>query len=210
VIVSTERASYHSSLRDEQARQTRLRIRQAARELFASRGFTATTVVEIARLAGVSPATVYAAFESKAGVVVAMLEEMEESAGIGRKLRDLFETADPLELLRDYVSIHCELFEGNADILRAAMRAIEDPEVAALAEEGDRHRREVIDFITARWKEAGILKAGLDEKGAADRLWLLTTVEGYLNAVDRLGWESDEYQTWLTQIATTELFGVER
>lgn len=39
----------------------------------------------------------------------------------------------------------------STDILRAAMRAIEEPEVAALAEEGDCHRREVIDGLTRRW-----------------------------------------------------------
>lgn len=196
---------YSSSLRDEQARQTRLRIRQAARELYASKGFSATTISEIADRAGVSPATVYAAFESKAGLVVAMLEDMEESVGIGHHLREVFDEADPRQALRMFVSLHCDLFESSADILRAAMRAIEDPEVAALATEGDGHRREVIDRLTSRWKQSGILRRGLTPQAAADRLWLLTTVEGYLNAVDRLGWAPEAYETWLTDLAEAEL-----
>lgn len=202
--MSTER-SYHSSLRDEQARQTRLRIRQAARDLFAEQGFTATTVSEIARAAGVSPATVYATFESKAGVVVSMLQDMEESVGIGKKMWNAFDAAHPRDLLRMHVALHCQLFRESADILRAAMRAIEDPAVAALAAEGDRHRREVIDFMVGRWDESGILKPGLTREAAADRLWLLTTVEGYLNAVDRLGWSPEEYEEWLADLAETEL-----
>lgn len=197
--------SYRSSLRDEQARQTRLRIRQAAHELYASRGFSATTITDIADRAGVSPATVYAAFESKAGLVVAMLEDMEESVGISEHLREVFEEADPRQALKMFVSSHCDLFESSADILRAAMRAIEDPDVAALAAEGDGHRREVIDRLASRWKQAGILRRGLTPQAAADRLWLLTTVEGYLNAVDRLGWAREEYEAWLVDLAETEL-----
>lgn len=202
--MSTERP-YYSSLRDEQARQTRLKIRQAARDLFATQGFTATTISEIARAAGVSPATVYATFESKAGLVVAMLQDMEESVGIGKRMWTAFEEAEPKELLRLYVSFHCELFREGSDILRAAMRAIEDPEVAALAGEGDKHRREVVDYLVGRWDQSGILKSGLSPEAAADRLWLLTTVEGYLNAVDRLGWSPEEYEEWLADMAEREL-----
>lgn len=202
--MSSER-TYHSSLRAEQAQQTARRIRQAARELFATQGFTATTVTQIARAAGVSPATVYATFDSKAGVVVAMLQEMEESAGIGEAMWEEFEKADPRELLRLHISAHCALFETSSDILRAAMRAIEDPEVAALAEAGDRNRRRVIDYLTSRWDEAGILKPGLTREVAADRFWLLTTVEGYLNAVDRLGWRPGDYEDWLTSLVEAEL-----
>lgn len=196
---------YQSSLRDEQARQTKLRIRGAARDLFASQGFTATTIAEIAQAAGVSTATVYATFESKAGLVSAMLEDMEESVGIGRRLQEMFDEPDPHEQLRLYVSAHCDLFSNSGDVLRAAMAAVEAPEVAVLAEEGDKHRREVIEMLTARWSKAGVLRSGLTPEAAADRLWLLTTVEGFLNAVDRLDWEPQEYEKWLADLAETEI-----
>ena len=201
---------YRSSLRDEQARQTRLRIRQAARELYAAQGFNATTIAEIAARAGVSPATVYAVFESKAGLVVAMLEDIEEGVGIGDHLELEFEDVDPRRQLRRFLTLHCDLFESSSDILRAAMRAIEDPEVAAFAAEGDSHRRRAIDGLTSSWEDAGALREGVTAAAAADRLWLLTTVEGYLNAVDRLGWSRDEYEAWLADLAETELFDPEQ
>lgn len=197
--------SYHSSLREEQARQTRLRIRQAARELFASHGFTATTIGEIAEKAGVSPATIYASFDSKAGVVAAMLEEIEESVGIGEQLEAVVAEADPHLQLRLYVATHCDLFRHSSDVLRAAMRAIEDPAVAALAAEGDRHRRQAIEVLTTQWDEAGVLRADLTAPSAADRLWLLTIVEGYLHATDSLGWSPDQYTVWLADLATREI-----
>lgn len=203
--MSTDR-SYSSSLRDEQARHTRLRIRQAARDLYAANGFLATTIAEIAERAGVSTATVYSAFDSKAGLVVAMLEDMEESAGTGEQLKELFSENDPHKQLRTYLSVHCDLFRNSSDLLRAAMRAIEDPEVAALAARGDTRRRQVIDQLASRWEEAGVLRRDLTPQAASERLWLLTTVEGYLNAIDRLGWTPEEYEIWLADLAERELF----
>lgn len=196
---------YRSSLREEQALQTRLRIRQAARELFATRGFTSTTIHEIAKSAGVAPATIYATYESKAGIVVAMLEDLEGEAGLGPQLEAVFAEPDPHRQLRAYVAVHCDLFTKGSDILRAALRALEDPHVAALAEAGDGHRRQVIDALIAKWQEAGALRPGLTRQQAADHLWLLTTVEGFLNAVDRLGWKPRTYQTWLGEVAEREI-----
>jgi AcrR family transcriptional regulator len=202
--MSSER-SYHSSLREEQALQTRLRIRRAARELFASQGFTSTTIGEIAESAGVSAATVYATYDSKPGIVVAMLEDLEEEAELGPKIEAVFAEPHPHRQLRAYVAAHCDLFTKGSDILRAAMRAIEDPGVAALAEAGDAHRRQVIDALTAGWQKAGALPPGLTQRQAADRLWLLTTVEGFLNATDRLGWSPRKYEKWLGDLAEREV-----
>lgn len=197
---------YSSTLREEQALQTRLRIRRAARELFSAQGFTSTTIAQIARSAGVSAATVYSAFESKAGIVVAMLEDLEEEAGIGMQLDAVFAEPDPGKQLRAYVATHCKLFAQGSDILRAALRTLEDPEVAALAEAGDGHRRQTIDALVARWHKTGALRPGLTRRQASDRLWLLTTVEGFLNAVDGLGWKPHKYETWLSELAEREIF----
>jgi len=56
---------YESPLRQEQARETRLRIVTAARDLFVAQGYGRTTMAEVARTAGVSVETVYAAFRTK-------------------------------------------------------------------------------------------------------------------------------------------------
>jgi AcrR family transcriptional regulator len=198
---------YRSSLREEQARRTRRLIRQAARELYGQRGFVATTVADIAERAGVSAATVYANYESKAGIVLAMLEEMLEAAGIPQGLGELFAEPNAGQQMRIWVDAHCALFEGGADILRAAMAAAQAPEVAALMERGDASRRHVIDRLVARWGEAGSLRAGLAPLDAADRMYLLTSVVSYLTAVDRLGWSPERYGEWLTGLLAREILG---
>src|ERR671938_1690262 len=56
---------YESARRQEQARETRLRIVAAARDLFVAKGYGQTTMAEVARTAGVAVETVYAAFRNK-------------------------------------------------------------------------------------------------------------------------------------------------
>ena len=51
--------------RRDRARATRLRITRAAYDLFCERGYTATTMAEIAESAGVAVQTVYFAFHTK-------------------------------------------------------------------------------------------------------------------------------------------------
>ncbi|MEP7025672.1 MAG: TetR family transcriptional regulator, partial [Actinomycetota bacterium] len=57
--------TYRSSVREEQARRTRLAILGAARLLFAEHGFAATTIAQIAAKAGVAVDTVYASVGAK-------------------------------------------------------------------------------------------------------------------------------------------------
>ena len=57
------------TLRDERAAVTRRRIAYAARALFGSRGYGATTLQAVADEAGVAVQTVYAVYGSKAGIL---------------------------------------------------------------------------------------------------------------------------------------------
>ena len=40
---------------------------------------------------------------------------------------------------------------------------------------------------------------------AAERLWLLTGVEQYLHAVDKLGWDPGQYEHWLGDLLEREI-----
>ena len=64
--------SYDSPRRREQAAATRRDILEAAQRLFERQGFAATKMAEIASEAGVALKTVYAAFETKSGVLRAL------------------------------------------------------------------------------------------------------------------------------------------
>lgn len=201
--MSTNRG-YRSSLREEQAQRTRLLIRRAARDLFGSRGFAATTIAHIAADAGVSAATVYAAYESKAGIVSAMLEELEESSDMGTLIPAIFAATDAHEQLRLWVNAHSALFAGGVAVLKGASQARSTPEVSVLYERGDARRRSVIEALVAGWEQQGLLRIPAAE--AADQMWMLTTVESYLAAIDQLGWASERYRDWLIEIMEHQVF----
>ncbi|MDQ1680520.1 MAG: hypothetical protein QOI42_1379, partial [Frankiaceae bacterium] len=71
--VNTPR-SYSSPLRAAQAQETRRRILDSARFLFAGNGYPTTTIAAIARHAGVSADTVYGAFGTKAHLLKQLLD----------------------------------------------------------------------------------------------------------------------------------------
>ena len=71
------------SLRERQAQLTRDEILKAARRLFAERGYTRTSVRDIAEAAGVSAQTVYDSIGSKQALVARLNDLIDVEAGIG-------------------------------------------------------------------------------------------------------------------------------
>ena len=206
----SSRRPYKSSLREERARETRLRIRGSARTLFAEKGFAETTVAAIADHAGVSAQTIYATFGSKGAIVAAILSDIEETADQQTWVARIVAEEDPHRQLRTFVAWNRTLFERSTPVLRAVAAARGDPDVAALAQRGDASRRRGTRELTAVLAEKGALRDGLTPEQAAERLWLLTTSEQYLLATDELGWNSDDYETWLADLLERELLGSRR
>src|SRR5262245_753620 len=95
------RRRYESARRREQAAATRRDILDAARRLFEEHGYTATSMAAIATEAGVALKTVYLAFETKRGVLLALwhllLRGDEEPVPVGERpwFREVVDTPDP-------------------------------------------------------------------------------------------------------------------
>ena len=89
--VSSEpgRRRYESIRRTAQAQQTRAEIARAARTCFVAQGWSGTTVRDVAREAGVSVPTVYAAYGNKTGLVRAVADAADLSADTSRMLTEL-------------------------------------------------------------------------------------------------------------------------
>jgi AcrR family transcriptional regulator len=197
------RGLYHSPLRDERADDTRRRIRDAARQLFEEVGFTAATVTEIARRAGVSQATVYAVYGSKPGIVAALIDDLEERAEVGPRIAQMQAETDPGRVLALFAAANRAIFERGHVILRAAYDALGLPEVAALARAGDANRRQACEALVYQIRADGALRLG--PKAAAETMWLLSSVEQYLLATDVLGWSGVRYERWLTEMLQHQL-----
>jgi len=191
---------YRSRLRKEQAAHTRRKIRRAARKLFEQQGFADTTIAEIAEAAGVAVPTVYGIYGSKGGVVEAMLEDLEEPADQSGWEARISAESDPVSQLGLFVTWIRTLFEAGAPVVRAAMDARGDPEVAAMMARGDAKRLGGATALTAYWQECGALRPGLESLDAAHTVWLLTSAEQFLLAIDHLDWSPDNYERWLASL----------
>jgi AcrR family transcriptional regulator len=112
-----------SSLADEQRNLTRSRIRRAAMEVVARRGFNAT-VDEIAQVSGVSPRTIFRHYASHDQLILATVKDMFEACS-RRPVQGLPRPTDDLDgwLEGLAVTIHTR----NAEILGEACWDIHGP-----------------------------------------------------------------------------------
>ena len=142
------------------------RLMAAAVDLFAERGYHATTTRDIATAAGMSPAALYVHFPSKAAVLSAISRSGHQRAL--DLLREAAAVADPVEamdrLVRRFVAWHARRHRV-ARVVQYELHALDEEdylEVAELRRQSEREVREVI----ARGMRAGVF-AVADVKVAA-------------------------------------------
>lgn len=198
--------SYRSPLRQRQAGSTRASIIAAAGRLFASQGYAATSVDDIAAAAGVSRSTVFTAVGGKPALLkrafdVAIvgddrpisLPERESSKAIRAE-------PDPRVYLGRYAALASEIGGRLARIAEAVRGAAGvDEDARRLWEEHLAQRRQgaanvVKDVLT----KGGKLRSDLDSKSAADVVWVLNDPGLYFHLVLRQGWTPEQFQGWLT------------
>jgi AcrR family transcriptional regulator len=196
--------AYHSPRRAEQAEATRQSVLLAARHLFVSKGYSVTTIADIARHARVSPDTIYAAVGRKP----ALLRELVETAISGT------DQAVPAEE-RDYVvrmraaSTALAALTIYADAITAiqqrlapvflALRdaAITDKECATLWTEISERRATNMRALAATLRATGDLRDDLTDDQVADIVWSMNAAEYWDLLVRQRGWTPADFATWL-------------
>jgi AcrR family transcriptional regulator len=97
--------STQPGLRERKKQRTRETIARAARELFAERGYYATTLPDIAEAADVSTRTIFAYFPSKEDILFSDFALMKDA--LARALAERPEGQDALETVRAFIlSLH--------------------------------------------------------------------------------------------------------
>jgi AcrR family transcriptional regulator len=189
---------YHSPARRRQAEQTRERILAAARELFRSRGYAATTMEAIASSAQVATKTVEAAFGSKRGLLAAVVDPLE-SAGPPRDLVERVRGAtDPRQRLRLVAELARRAYQAAApelELMRGA--AVVTPQIAAAARQVESRRHANQARLAAYLAEHQLLRQDLDPGQATDIIWALTSYDLYRALVTERHWPQQRYQDWL-------------
>jgi len=203
---------YESPLRKAQAESTRMLVLEAARRLFAERGYVATSVDEIASAAGVGRATVFASVGGKP----VLLKQAYDVAIVGddapvslpdrpRSL-DIRAEPDPRRYLARYAELVTEIAGRVAGIYEAVRQAGgADLEARALWDEILRQRRVGMDNLVRDLTAKGPIRDGLDARQAADIAWVLTDPWQYSMLVTHRGWSPGQFRTWLSETLQSQL-----
>lgn len=101
-----------SGAREAHRSLVRQRIVQAALQLVAERGMSATTMSELAERSQISRPTLYSHFSDVEGVLAAWLADEVDRVQVVLAER-LAEHEDPLARLQAYVLVQCEYFAGS-------------------------------------------------------------------------------------------------
>ncbi|ETA07293.1 MULTISPECIES: TetR/AcrR family transcriptional regulator [Gordonia] len=199
------RRSYDSSLRRDQAAETRARVLDTAIRMFAERGWS-VGVREIAAGAGVSFETVYAKFGSKtrlflAAFDVAVVGDDRPVPLVERPGFAAMSAGNRRERAAAGAALAAEVYGRTAGLYRALREGASfDPELAARL--ADAYRRQRSDVRTAGESIAGRTLTD-DEAGG---LWAVISTEVYDLLVNNAGWSQTRYQNWLAD-ATLRLLG---
>lgn len=159
-----------------QGERSRGKLVRAATRRFAARGYSATSVDDVCRDAGVVKSAVYWHFESKEGLLAAVLEETA-NAWIRGVVDSVFQTGDPRERLARAVAGFRDLIENRPALLRVLhAMTLERTRVsrstrAVLLRVSDRARHALVDGLA---EAIGMRPAGLEDVGAL----VLAAVDG--------------------------------
>ena len=136
-------------------RQTRQAIEEAARNLFAQRGFHGTTLAEITSAAGKSPAVFYRYFADKEDLLAALAQDFLND------VVDLPTFPDDQDFFVSAVGVYWEMFKPNIGVMVAVDQlATTEPRFASLQ---NRFRRFGTDIVRASVRRA-------QQQGYADDL----------------------------------------
>jgi AcrR family transcriptional regulator len=201
---------YVSVARQAQAAQTRERILASAKKLFQLEGFEDVTIEKIAESSKVSAPTVYSLFQSKRGILRALMDEAlptDQRKALVKKTK--FETS-PKKRLAIAAKIARQMYDAERaqlDIFRGA--SVLAPEFKELEKEREQRRHKRLkEAIKTMTKEKSLTKGLLPSK-AHDILWAFTGRDMYRMFVIERGWSSDEYEKWLAQLLVKALMGSE-
>ncbi|MBF9129508.1 TetR/AcrR family transcriptional regulator [Plantactinospora sp. S1510] len=202
----TGRRRYESLRRAASAAETRGEIASAARRLFVSQGWAATTVRDVAREAGVSVPTVYATYGNKTGLTQALAEAANLAADPAQALADLDGAGnDPQGQLAAMAAYDRRLFERAGDVI-TLVREVgrSEPVLAATYREGRQRADETRIHVFSSWP-AGVLRDGLDIAKATDIYAAICNIDVYHTLTDERGWQPDQVERWWTGALAREL-----
>ena len=185
--------------REVAAAETRREILRAARRLFAAHGYAGTSLQQIAEESGVAVQTIYSSVGSKAALVLALNDLIDEEAGVAQLAAGVLGESDPPRLLASGVHLTRQLNERCGDLIQVMLSAEPaEPDVAAALADGMRRHESGATAIAQRLKALGVLRTGTTPERAAAAFSMMTSPASWRQLTQRAGWTFDDSEAWLT------------
>jgi AcrR family transcriptional regulator len=193
---------YDTSKRRQAAERTREAILDAARQLFAARGYTATPMTAIAEQAGVALDTVYASVGRKPELARLLIETAISGgtqavpAGERDYVRAIQAAPDAKTKIALYASAMRAIAGRLAPVLGILQQAAAaEPELAALWHQIAERRAANMHRFAADLAAVATLR--MDPGEAADIIWATNAPELYQLLVGQRGWSAERYEQFL-------------
>jgi AcrR family transcriptional regulator len=197
-----------SNRRQKQAAATRQDILDAARRLFATKGYGTTSMAAIAREAETAVQTIYDSIGAKHAIILALVGVIEEEAGVDEFRQRISQARESREAIALFVGLTRQFTERSGDVFVAMMTAApSEPDVAAAWDEANRNHRQGARYVVDLLDRLGALKPGISVEQAGDALAMLTWGVTWQQLTGVYGWSLDECERWLNESIGTLLLG---
>jgi AcrR family transcriptional regulator len=202
LMTSPVKRRYDATRRRQGAARTRSAILEAARQLFAERGYTGTPMTAIADRAGVALDTVYAAAGRKPELARMLIETAisgtDEAIPAAQRdyVRAIKAATDAEAKIALYAAAITDIAPRMALVLSIIEQAVPaEPELDALWTEIAERRARNMRMFVADLAAVAPLRLDLDQ--AADIVWATNAPEMYQLLVGQRGWTPKRYQRFL-------------
>jgi AcrR family transcriptional regulator len=193
-----------TSVRRDRAAATRERILTAAYEQFATGGYHATTMPDVAAAAGVAVQTVYFVFHTKA----ILLEQAYARAVLGTdQIRPMDaewyrQARTDLDSGRSLATMLAGVLTIAARVapLAATMETVDDPDVRAVQADKEALRRHLHRDYVEHLQKSGALRKDLTVDAATDLFLGLASPALFQQMTVGLGWSAQLWQSTLLDL----------
>jgi AcrR family transcriptional regulator len=170
---------------------TRERVLQLTLALIAKRGNAAISLVEVAAEAGLSRQALYLLFGSRSGLLLAVVDHLDGSSELPRRLAALRQDLPASEAFEPYLRAWFEYLPVVLPVARALLAASANGDAdARRAWDSRMHKlRGGYVQLAKGLKAAGQLRDGWSPEAAADWIFALTHVDVWQHLVVESGWK---------------------
>lgn len=189
-----------SNRRQKQAEATRQDILAAARRLFATNGYAATSMAAIAKEAETAVQTIYDSVGPKPAIILALIDSIEEEAGVGEVVAQIMQADDPRVLIGLIVGLSKNFTERSSDIFAAmASAAPSEPDVAEAMRKARQNHQRGSRFIAEKLAQLGALDPEVSVERASDILGVLNWGLTWQQFIQEQGWSANDVERWLNE-----------